>query len=830
MPSIIPGYQYDIFISYRQKDNKYDGWVTEFVDNLQKELEATFKEEISVYFDINPHDGLLETHEVGDSLKEKLKCLVFIPIISRTYCDPKSFAWEHEFKAFVKQASGDQFGLKVTLPNGNVASRVLPVRIYDLDNLDIKLCESVLSAVLRGVEFIYQEPGVNRPLRSNEENPHENLNNTIYRNQINKVANAIKDIVLSLKPGSVSAASDKSITRKKIPVVIPERKEKVDHKRPTRILTRKFRNIFPWFLTGVLAVVLVSVLVIWQKSKNEDKPVYSFIHQLPDNETIGNESAGSSVAISPDGTTLVYVSRKDDKTVLSQRPIGEIEAQQITGTEGAESPFFSPDSKWVAFFADGNLKKISLLGGAPQTICEAKTGSEGCWGKNNTIIYADFYKGSLMQVMTSGGTPIQLTTGLKLAVGEGEHSHVWPQILPGDKIILFTIWHNSEDMRIVAYSLETGERRTLIDPGSHAYYIKTGHIVYAWKGDLLAVPFNPEKIEVTGQQEVILKGVSMNNLGLAHFSISDNGSLIYVPGNFVDQKYILTLVDHKGNSKSLNIEGKQSPRFSFDGKKILNTRLTQGLTQLWIYDMERDIPRRFTEKEFETWWAIWTPDDRNIIFNSNMQGSAVTMYQQMADGTGPVEKIISGKYHQQPKCWANDGTTLIYTEGMNPETGMDIYSIQPGIDTIPKPLLNSRFNEVHPSLSPDGHWLAYVSDEFDREEVFVCSYPDLSNRIQISPDGGVEPLWSPDGKELYYRDITGAKLMSVKITYTNGLKPGIPELLFKGKYYGSSGLWGRNYDISPDGKMFLMLEEEETTSKTSNQINVILNWSETLKD
>ena len=144
MSSIIEGYNYDIFISYRQKDNKHDGWVTEFVDNLKGELESTFKEEISVYFDINPHDGLLETHDVDESLKEKLKCLVFIPIISRTYCDPKSFAWEHEFKAFVEQASKDQFGLKVKLPNGNVASRVLPVRIHDLDNADIKVCESVL--------------------------------------------------------------------------------------------------------------------------------------------------------------------------------------------------------------------------------------------------------------------------------------------------------------------------------------------------------------------------------------------------------------------------------------------------------------------------------------------------------------------------------------------------------------------------------------------------------------------------------------------------------------------------------------------------------------
>ncbi len=198
MASLIPGYEYDIFISYRQKDNKGDRWVSEFVDALKTELESTFKEEISVYFDINLHDGLLETHDVDASLKEKLKCLIFIPIISRTYCDQKSFAWEHEFKAFVEQATQDQFGLKVKLPVGNVASRVLPIRIHDLDNPDIKLCESVLGGVLRSIDFIYKSVGVNRPLRANEDHPQDNLNKTYYRDQINKVANSIREIITAL--------------------------------------------------------------------------------------------------------------------------------------------------------------------------------------------------------------------------------------------------------------------------------------------------------------------------------------------------------------------------------------------------------------------------------------------------------------------------------------------------------------------------------------------------------------------------------------------------------------------------------------------------------
>ena len=198
MASIIPGYEYDIFISYRQKDNKHDGWVTEFINNLKGELESTFKEEISVYFDINPHDGLLETHDVSASLKEKLKCLIFIPVISQTYCDPQSFAWQYEFAAFNKMTKEDQFGRDIRLAGGNVASRILPVKIHELDPEDKMLLENELGGVLRSIEFIYKGSGVNRPLKPNDERS-ENLNHTYYRDQINKVANAIKEIINAIK-------------------------------------------------------------------------------------------------------------------------------------------------------------------------------------------------------------------------------------------------------------------------------------------------------------------------------------------------------------------------------------------------------------------------------------------------------------------------------------------------------------------------------------------------------------------------------------------------------------------------------------------------------
>ncbi len=199
MASMVPDYEYDVFISYRRKDDKYDGWVTDFVNNLKKELEATFKDEISVYFDLNPTDGILEIHDVNASLKDKLKCLVFIPIISQTYCDPESYAWKHEFSAFNEMVRDDQFGRDVRLSTGNVTSRILPVRIHDLDPDDISLLEDELGGPVRSIDFIYRSAGVNRPLRINEDHPGDNLNKTYYRDQINKVANSIKGIISALK-------------------------------------------------------------------------------------------------------------------------------------------------------------------------------------------------------------------------------------------------------------------------------------------------------------------------------------------------------------------------------------------------------------------------------------------------------------------------------------------------------------------------------------------------------------------------------------------------------------------------------------------------------
>jgi TolB-like protein len=273
MTSIIEGYNYDIFISYRQKDNKGDRWVSEFVEALKTEIESTFKEEISVYFDINPHDGLLETHDVDASLKDKLKCLIFIPIISQTYCDSKSFAWQHEFVAFNKMAKEDQFGRDIRLAGGNVASRILPIKINDLDPEDKTLLENEIGGVLRSIEFIYKSAGVNRPLRANEDHPQDNLNKTYYRDQINKMANSVKEIITALRKHNQHEGE----VRKDIVITRPEA-----HKNPiTKIIIASFL---------VLILILLGYFLIPKLTRPKEQieksiAVLPFINDSPNDST-----------------------------------------------------------------------------------------------------------------------------------------------------------------------------------------------------------------------------------------------------------------------------------------------------------------------------------------------------------------------------------------------------------------------------------------------------------------------------------------------------------------------------------------------------------------
>jgi len=593
--------------------------------------------------------------------------------------------------------------------------------------------------------------------------------------------------------------------------------------------TPRWRSMF-WAMTS-FAFVLTCVLLWspWRTAKPQEQLISRFAINLSQGETLGYE-IGPAAVLSPNGTQLIYVVQKKETTQLYLRPIHEFEAQPISSTEGAKGPFFSPDGSWVAFHADGLLKKVSLLGGTPQIICEAKSGLGGTWSEDGTIYFGDWYKASLMSVPAAGGDPERVTSGLK-TVNEKtfEHSYFWPQMLPGGKALLYTVFNNVEDMHVAAYSLESGEHKTLIESGGPAQYLPTGHLIYARAGDLMAVSFDLKKLEVTGSPLPVLEGIQRGEWGLAHFGLSKSGSLVFVPGVSTPRENGLVWVDLEGSVESLPFPRGfyQSPRLSPDGKQLVVARL-ETVANLWIYGLERRTSRRLTDESGSEFWAIWTPDGKRIVFNSTRTGrSMVPMLWKPADGSGPAELFAEGEYHQQPKSWSADGKWMVLTEGLNPKSGVDIWMLKLDGDRKPEPFLNSRFNEIHPIFSPDGRWIAYVTDESGREEVYVRPFPGPGNIIPISTDGGMEPVWRPNGKVLYYRDASGDKMMAVSFLTEPELRVGKPQLLFEGRYLGGAP-WGRNYDIAPDGERFIMITDEEQKQKPT-QIKVILNWSKELK-
>jgi hypothetical protein len=463
-------------------------------------------------------------------------------------------------------------------------------------------------------------------------------------------------------------------------------------------------------------------------------------------------------------------------------------------------------------------------------ICNTYPGYEGCWGDENWIVFCDFLKRGLWKVSANGGVPVRLTTAMSWANAEIEQAHYWPSVLPGGGYVLYTIYHNAEDMSIAAYSLETGKSKILIKPGSHAAYMNTGHLVYAWKGDLMAVPFDIQHMEVKGQPVMILQDIMMDAInGVAHFSLSKEGSIAYIPGKYEIPVHKLVLVDLEGNYELLDLPPGlyQNPIFSPDGKEILITRL-QERASTWVYEMGRGAFRRFTDTNFESYWAIWAPDGNSIVYNSNRHGGdALNLFQKPLNGADSVKRLTTSDYNQLPKSWSRDGLHLVYLENVFTKTGYDICMISADGKGSPVPLFATVFNEAHPAVSPDGNWLAYVSDEPGQLEVFVSSFPELDQRIQISNAGGTEPVWAPDGNKLYYRNYTGDKVMAVSISKDFTYPPGKPTVILEGNFK-QGAIFGRRYDIHPDGDRFLMIQEKVVENEAT-RINIIHNWAGTLE-
>jgi Tol biopolymer transport system component len=569
---------------------------------------------------------------------------------------------------------------------------------------------------------------------------------------------------------------------------------------------------------GVLVLcAAVTGLAVWNLKPAQSpppRPVSRVSIDLPPGAQLAIRGLRFGV-ISPDGNRIVYVATQGGTQQLYLRAMDSLEARPIPGTEGAVGPFFSPDGQWVGFVAGGKLKKVSINGGAPITLCDVAGAGGASWSKQGTIVFGTF--GPLMQVSDAGGTPQALTHVEKDEIGQ-----FWPEFLPGGKSVLFTA---AFPLRVAVYSLETGERHDLVQGATSPHYLPSGYLVYAQAGgNLLAVPFDAQRLRVTGAAVLVAQGVLINAAdGVTQYSLSDTGSLVYASGGAEASRSALVWVDRKGVEQPLPAppHAYRYPRLSPDGGRVA-VAIEEGGDQIWLYDVRRDTLTRLTFEGAYNLTGAWTRDGQRIAFGSN-KGGQVNVFLERADGSGGLERLTTSQDFQTPNSFSPDGQALAFTQ-ITPKTRYDIWVLRMG-DRKAEPFLQTPSAEGAPTFSPDGHWLAYVSNESGRNQIYVRPYPGPGGKYQISTAGGTEPIWNPKGGEMFYRQDN--KMMAVEVTTQPKFSAGEPRMLFEGQYVPTPGTFP-DYDVSADGQRFLMLKPAGQ-AQASTQINVVLNWTEELK-
>jgi Tol biopolymer transport system component len=567
--------------------------------------------------------------------------------------------------------------------------------------------------------------------------------------------------------------------------------------------------------------ILVAVWSLMRAGRSPTRQIARLVVTVPRTDEL-SASGVPSVALAPNSSHVVYAASHGGGIQLYVRAIDSFEATPIPGTEGAEGPFFSPDGQSVGFFAEGKLKKVPLSGGAPLTLCSASAGRGASWGPDDAIIFAPSTGSGLYRVPAVGGAPKPLTVPDRK---KGEFSHRWPEILPGGKALLFTILGVGE-MRIGVLSLETGDRRVLVEGGTYPQYAPSGHVVYARAGGLLAVPFDLRRLEVTGPSVSILEGVDMNSVnGSVNFSSSADGSLAYVPGTPGVGEGTLRWVDRNGTAQPLPTPPRAylMPRLSPDGQQLA-LFIEDTNPGLWLYDLARGTLTRLTASVLNS-YHVWTRDSKRVTFRSGLSGP-FNLDWMPVDGSGSAERLTTAENLQVAGSWSPDGQVLAFSE-QDPATGWDIWVLKLEGERKAQPFLRTPSNENGATFSPDGRWLAYQSDESGQYEIYVRPFPGPGGKWQISTEGGTEPVWARNGRELFYR--SGNKMMIAAIETGPMFVAAKPQRLFEGNYATGSFRFDPNYDVTADGQRFLMIKKSERESAAPTQINVVLNWFEELK-
>ena len=505
-----------------------------------------------------------------------------------------------------------------------------------------------------------------------------------------------------------------------------------------------WRRVLPWAVAGVFA--LVAAVGFWP----EPEPIPPPSMRLSVEVTPGESSwtvQGAAAVISPDGTRLAFVTTDDQgQRKLYLRPLDQLQANALSGTEGAANPFFSPDGQWIAFFSGNKLKKVSVRGGAAVTLCDAPNGRGGSWGEDGTIVLAPEIYSGLSRVSSAGGTREAVST---LDKEKGETTHRWPQVLPGGKAVLFTVGIGSTDGNIEVQSLETGERKTLQLGGFYGRYLPTGHLVYMSEATLFAAPFDLARLEVTGPPAPILDDVRTSpNYWSGQFDFSQTGTLVYLTGGGAASEVSIFWMDPEGKTEPLlpTPRDYKNPSFSPDGKRLAVDIDEGGNSDLWVYELERETLSRLTFDEGNDHGPVWTPDGQWVTFASNRGGGRVlNLYWNRADGTGDAERLTESSNSQFPFSWSPDGKVLAFFEP-SPGTNMDLWTLPMEGDGAgglkpgkPTQFLRMSFRQWDPAFSPDGRWIAYQSDESGQFEVYVRPFPGPGGKWQISTTGGRMP-------------------------------------------------------------------------------------------
>jgi len=552
------------------------------------------------------------------------------------------------------------------------------------------------------------------------------------------------------------------------------------------------------------------------------------------------------LALSPDGTHIVYVGNRG--TQLFVRALDALEPVGIASGQ-LRGPFVSPDGRWVGFVdnnVSGNtLRKVAITGGPPITIASLDSILRGAtWAPDDTIIFATDSATGLLRMSAGGGTPEVLTRPDR---AQGEADHVWPEILPGSRAVVFTIMAQSGGLdaaQVAVRDLRTGMQKVLVRGGSHPHYVGSrpgspkraelegGHLVYVAAGTLRAIPFDPARLETHGTAVPVLTRLVTTGDGVGDFAAASDGTLVYVdaPGSLPANARTLVWVDRTGKEEPIAAPPRvyAQPRLSPDGSRLALYGIGQE-NDLWIWDLRRATLTRLTLDPGQDWFHVWTPDGQRIIFSSN-RGGQLNLWWQAADGTGAAERLTTSSNNQFATGITPDGTAVVFDE-QTPTMRRDLLQLALDGTRRVTPLLQTEFDERNGSVSPDGRWLAYESNSSGSVEIYVRPFPNVGGgQWLVSRAGGKTPLWARSGKELFYVAADGALLRVPVEASGRTWNTGTPTKLLEGRYLTEVSAGVRMYDVSPDGQRFLMIKALGTdASAAPPALIVVQHWDEELK-